>query len=262
MSGKIALRFAAILVAANLVLSLAVTAEPLAEAKSAYAKGDYIRAMSLFYELAKGGNAEAEANIGHMYLVGAGVEKNPDQALRWYKAAALKGRASALYWVGYIYRLYPVEGSRAPDIKKAVSWYEKAGGQGEVAALNELAVIYAFGQNEIPKNSRRAFELAQRSAQLGDHIGMSFLARHYEAGEGVLQSYVKALMWYNLSLALREPQHSYDSGDAWGSIVTAMQGAIEKWTKSDRDELLSKMTREQIAEAQVLSERWLLGRKR
>lgn len=52
---------------------------------------------------AKSGDAVAQNNLGDAYYYGYDVEKDFDKAIEWFKKAAAKGNADALFSVGYMY---------------------------------------------------------------------------------------------------------------------------------------------------------------
>jgi serine/threonine protein kinase/TPR repeat protein len=79
------------------------TAEQLASADEALAKGAHRDALSILQQLAQRGNVEAEAKLGRLYLDGRGVERNADEALRLFRSAAGKGHADAQFRLGEIY---------------------------------------------------------------------------------------------------------------------------------------------------------------
>lgn len=49
---------------------------------------DYAEAMEMFLMAAEDGNADAERNIGGMYLSGQGVGKDPAEAMKWIRRAS------------------------------------------------------------------------------------------------------------------------------------------------------------------------------
>ena len=71
----------------------------LEEAKKAYTgvgvPKDYDKAYSLFFPLAKAGNAEAARFIGLMKLMGKGTKKDINEARQWLSVAAQKGDSLA-----------------------------------------------------------------------------------------------------------------------------------------------------------------------
>lgn len=72
--------------------------ESLIEAISHYNVKNFEKAYALFYPLAAfSRNAEAQFYLGIMYHDGEGVEKNRDEALKWWKRAMKNGHQEAAY---------------------------------------------------------------------------------------------------------------------------------------------------------------------
>ena len=65
-------------------------------------------------------------NIGVMFLVGDGVEKDSKEAFKWFKMAAEQGNIESQFYLGLLY--YNGEGVNQ-DIKKAFKWYQMAAKQ-------------------------------------------------------------------------------------------------------------------------------------
>ncbi len=92
--------------------------------------------------------------------------------------------------------------------------------------------MYAHGRG-VEQDYAEAMELFRHPAEKGYPGAEYGLGVGYENGQGVLQDYVLAHMWLNLAAA---------------------QGDDD--AKKARDLLASKMTPEQIAEAQQLAREW------
>lgn len=88
---------------ACIIAAPVASADPLADASSAYLRGDYTTALRLFRALAKKGNAQAESGLGFMYDNGQGVPQDYAEALKWYRKAAEQGDASAEFNLGWMY---------------------------------------------------------------------------------------------------------------------------------------------------------------
>lgn len=58
-------------------------------------KGDYRTALKAFKPLAEKGDASAQYNLARMYNGGAGVKKDPEEALMWLRRAADNGHPEA-----------------------------------------------------------------------------------------------------------------------------------------------------------------------
>ncbi len=66
----------------------------------AAARRGYATAFNELTPLVKQGNAEAEAIVGKMYLMGLGVLKDPGQAHKLFEEAAAQGNADAEFFMG------------------------------------------------------------------------------------------------------------------------------------------------------------------
>ena len=50
--------------------------------------------------MAEQGDANAQYNLGNMYIYGNGVPENDTEAVKWYRLAAEQGQANAQYNLG------------------------------------------------------------------------------------------------------------------------------------------------------------------
>jgi TPR repeat protein len=80
-----------------------VYADGMRRATDAYARGDYLRAVSALSPLAARGNDRAQAFLGFMYENGFGVPQAYDAAADLYKGAAVQGDPFAQSRLGLIY---------------------------------------------------------------------------------------------------------------------------------------------------------------
>ena len=69
--------------------------EILEKAKSAFGAKDYQTAFEIWKSLAEQRNAEAQFNLGRMYVNGRGVLKDYKEAVKWYQLAGEQGNAEA-----------------------------------------------------------------------------------------------------------------------------------------------------------------------
>jgi hypothetical protein len=74
------------------------------------------------------GDANAQDNLGTLYSLGAGVERNAEEAVRYYRLAAEQGRAAAQYNLG---NMYASGEGVAQDNMRAYMWYDIAALQGD-----------------------------------------------------------------------------------------------------------------------------------
>lgn len=126
----------------------------LSSAKNALKESDYATAFSLFKPLAEQGNPEAEANLGLMYELGQGVNKDFVEAFKWYRLAAEQGTAWAQMNLGFAY----VNGrGTSKDDKEAAKWLRSAALQGKTRAQEVLGVMYNQGRG-VPRSHKEAVE--------------------------------------------------------------------------------------------------------
>lgn len=199
------------------------------EAKAAYIRGNYEKALAEVKPLAAQGNPEAQWFLANLYLKGLGIPKDPKLAFTWFEKSALQGYDKAEHALGLMYsRGYGVK----KDFPQAVYWYQKAADHGYAESQNNLGLKYEYGQG-VPRNYEKAAEWFRKAAQQGHAKSQMNLGRMYQKGTGVPQDNVKAYMWYELA---------------------AMQG--DKTATQLRIALANKMTPQQIDEAVGLAQDW------
>jgi len=164
-----------------------------------------------------------------MYANGQGVPKDDAQAIKWFREAADQGNATAQGVVGNMY----LKGQGVPqDYVEAAKWFRKAADQGEAAAQEMIGFMYHKGQG-VSQNDTEAAKWYRLAADQGFSEAQYNLGVAYSNGRGIPQDYVAAHMWFNLAAA----QGDQDAAKA-------------------RDQVASRMTAAQIAEAQKLAREW------
>lgn len=121
-------------------------AADLESAKRAYDQKDYVTAQKEFTILAENGNSDSQLIIGKMYMIGQGVPKDSDQALKWLKAAAVQGNADAQFFLGSMY-LLPQK-----DIGEGLKWLRLSAEQGMQDAQYLLGKAYMQGAKQLPSD--------------------------------------------------------------------------------------------------------------
>jgi TPR repeat protein len=155
-------------------------------------KKDYLQAATWYRKAAKQGHASARYNLGVMYENGQGVKKDYVQAIAWYRKAAEQGQANAQYNLAFMYK--NGQGVKK-DYVQAVAWYRKAANQGHASARYNLGVMYYGGQGT-EKDDIQAVTWFRKGAEQGDARAQSLLGFMYEFGEGVEKDLQKALSLY------------------------------------------------------------------
>lgn len=108
-------------------------ADPLNEALSAYAQGEYTRAMGLFRPLALNGNALAQYHLANLYALGHGqLDEDADRmAARWYFESGQQGNVDAQYALGLLF----LSGKGVlPNEEEARKWFARAANGGHADA--------------------------------------------------------------------------------------------------------------------------------
>jgi TPR repeat protein len=210
---------------------------PLDDANAADDRGDYKTVYRLLRPLADQGNATAQARIGLMYHEGDGVPKDYAEAARWLRMAAEQGYGPAQAALGAMY----VNGEGVPrDLAEGIRWLRNAAEQGLSPVQETLGEMYSVNSKNVPQDYAEAAKWFRKAADQGDPTAQYNLGTMYIEGKGVLQDYVQAHMWLNLSV----------------SRLPASEKKIRDEAVHNRDLVAAKMTPEQIAEAQKLAREW------
>jgi hypothetical protein len=183
---------------------------------------------------AQAGDPEAQHDLGLRYAGGRGVPKDPERAVRWYRAAAEQGYgpaqsslALAYYWGTGVAR----------DRAKAADWYRRAAEHDMAGAGYMLGLIYWSGEG-VAKDMARAAHWHGQAAEHGNHYAQQFLAALYRDGRGVARDQVQAYKWLDLAIPGLKASPARDS-----------------WIEM-REQLGETMTAEEIAEARRLAREW------
>ncbi|KXS33197.1 MAG: Sel1 repeat family protein [Candidatus Gallionella acididurans] len=162
------------------------------DAKAAYDKGDYAKALQEAMPLAQHGSADAQKLLGVMYANGQGLPKDYTKAIEWFSKAAEQGHAGAQRNLGLMY----VNGLGVPqDYAKAAELFRKAAEQENADAQYYLGFMYYKGQG-VPQDYAQAVEWYRKSAEQGNAMAQNNLGRMYEYGLGVPKDYAQAVDWY------------------------------------------------------------------
>jgi uncharacterized protein len=170
------------------------------------------KAFECFIEAAKQGHTESEYYTGLYYQMGKGVKKDLDQAVDWYKKAALKHEKNALYHLAMIliksehhdqhqtfvlleeaakqdhpnaqYNLavmYQKGDGTEIDMEKSIYWYQKAANAGIPMAEYNLGMLYFEGKF-IEKDELKAKSLWESASKKGYEpaVKLMFSINNYE----------------------------------------------------------------------------------
>ena len=140
---------------------------------------DEVQALQWAHRAADRGHADAMDFVGFAYLRGAVVERSPEIAFGYFKAAAPES-AQAAFNLGQCY--FGAQGTEQ-DIPKALDWWKKAAAKGHGRAASTAAMALLSGEGVAP-DAAEARRLAERAAELNDPSGLVVLGEmQFQAGD-------------------------------------------------------------------------------
>lgn len=92
---------------------------------------------------AEAGDAEAQTQLGDIYYDGEQVEKNHEEALRWWSMAAKQDDADSQYQAALFLEYY--HNDSREDMLQAFNWFTQAAKQGLASAQYKLGNIFEKG---------------------------------------------------------------------------------------------------------------------
>ena len=158
-------------------------------------KNDFSSALVQYRKAAELGFADAQNNLGSMYVQGQGVPQDYAEAIKWYRKSAEQGNASAQYNLGSMYD----NGQGVPrNYAEAAKWYRKAADQGEAHAQDNLGTMYSNGEG-VPQDNAEAIKWIRKSAEQGNASAQYNLGSMYVQGQGVPQDDKEAVKWFRMA---------------------------------------------------------------
>ena len=167
------------------------------QVKSYKKQNRYDLAIPLLQQAAKLGNTDAQLELGFLYNMGEGVDRDPNKATHWYEKAAAQGNVDAQFNLGILYEKGDGVGQ---DYSKARQWYEKAAVQGDAQAQFNLGALYQNGRG-VSQDYNKARQWYEKAAVKNDPKAQVNLGLLYKNGWGVKQNYTKARQWYEKAAA-------------------------------------------------------------
>ena len=139
---------------------------------------DYLEALHHLTIAADAGLAEAQNQLGFMFVTGTGTVKDTHRAFEYFQKAANAGLGGGM---GNLGSMYANGFGVKEDDAMALALYEKAIEAGNPFALSQIAVMYYNGKGT-PVDYNAAEQYFQQAADLNDGYAMKFLAVMYERG--------------------------------------------------------------------------------
>ncbi|MEJ0046551.1 MAG: tetratricopeptide repeat protein [Rhodospirillales bacterium] len=148
-------------------------------------------AIGWYFKAASQGHAEAQGNLGAMFLDEAAKKNSAsdaDKARNWLTKAASQGNVDAMYRLGLLLRHgYGIEAKP----KSARSWFDSSAKGGNAAALTQLGSM-----SEEAGDAAAAAKFYGEGAEKGDASAQYNLARCLRDGIGVERDPVQSRKWF------------------------------------------------------------------
>lgn len=186
------------------------------------------------------GEAEAQWELGFICEDGGCdasgevlVSPSPEQALRWYQAAAEQGHPQAQ---AALSRLLSGSEGVPPDFEKAIAWGRRAVAQGDASAAYNLGTIY----RDLGK-PKQAFAWYQRAATMGDNDALLQIGLCLLFGWGVQLDAVAARSAWERVIAgdpVASCQRSREDAQYWLALVSLLDG---RHTKRSMEQIRSRL---------------------
>lgn len=123
-------------------------------------------AKALFGKAAEAGVAAARNGLGYMYLTGVGLEHNPAKAKEHFKTAAEAGNADAMFNLGLMY--LDGRGVRR-EFSRAQHFFSRAGQRSHLQALHKMAQMHVHGVGTT-RSCQKAVKLFMSVARRGPWV--------------------------------------------------------------------------------------------
>ena len=175
-------------------------------AEQYYEEGNYEEALTAYREAGDTENVERVLqtmyDLAWNYKDGKnGVEKNEEEAIRYFKLVAEDESAGNEMIQNACHRLghFMSDNEAEEDDLEAAFWFEKAIEKGSVKAITDLGGMYRTGKG-VTQDYEKAIELYKQAADAGEDYAMNHLGRIYENGDcGQEKNLEEALKWYKLA---------------------------------------------------------------
>jgi TPR repeat protein len=186
-------------------------------------------ALNWFRKAALKGYAPAQVNLAVMYGNGWGTPRNYAAALQWLKAASDQHYARADYNLGIFF----MQGTGVrQDYGEAFRWFKKAAEEGDGSGQTNLGYLYDRGLG-VKADSAVAVSWYEKAARGGNPLGEYNLGDMYLRGEGIAQSDSQALHWF---------EKAAEQGHTGAQIKLAYMYAQGRGTKADPEYAYTLLT--------------------
>jgi hypothetical protein len=170
------------------------------DAVHAMREGNFAEAYCILRPHADSGDAEAQYNIGWMYLNGYGLAINDSLALEWWQRAADQGHIDAIFSMAMLYSLG--EGQVKKDMDRAIDLYLVAAEDGHEDA--RLIIRSMLQRNDRAIRERKQHIINTYGSMLGTLKQVRIKRANVRSGPGIDQAIVASAEQGDVILTLSE----------------------------------------------------------
>ena len=208
-------------------------APPALNCLNAYSDRNWAAALPACTREASAGNQSAQRNLGSMYDQGLGVNKDPAQAVLWFRKAADTGNRDAIFQLATMYE----QGRGVPqDQKQALDWFRKAALLGDGDSQVKLGRAYLDGKG-VDRNEGEASAWFQRAADQGNLYALNRLGAMYADGKGAHKDEARAVKLFQAAAAKNDAQGQFNLASMYAKgrgVAKSDSAANDLYVKSAR----------------------------
>lgn len=172
---------------------------------AAYQAGNIDTAVEEWKAASDAGNETASYLLGHLYKTGNGVTQSDRLAIPYFLRSAQAGNPNAQVEMALIYFHGSDEADVDRDYQEAARWFDQAALQRNAEAQYYLGLMHrqGLGMNRDRTEGLRWFMLSANKAFVPTFLE---LASIYAKGDGVAENPAKAAMYLDLARRFVDPQ--------------------------------------------------------
>lgn len=140
---------------------------------------DEAKAIEYWEQAVKAGHGAAATSLGKCHEGGVGVQRNHEEALKYFKKAAqLKDPEGTFILSRYIFR---DSKNNKEELRKGLRLMNESIKLGHIPAITALGELYVRGfLDDIPQDHKKAFQLFSKAAEYDDAVALFNLGVVYE----------------------------------------------------------------------------------
>ncbi len=175
-----------------------------------YLDKDQEQAIRYYTMAAKAGEPVAQKNLAVEYIRGRDENRNVE-GFKWARRSAEQGYSTGQYHLG---RCYEFGIGTEVDYGKAMEWYRKASDNGDRDSEYHISVLYEYGEG-VEADPVKAFAWCMMSALHGSSGAQCRLGMMYKEGIGVDPSLPEAVRWLRKSVDAGNNVAMHDLADIY-----------------------------------------------